>query len=106
MSVKPSSAEEEYFARVEAEKKRKLAVNQARKVAADERAKLAKLHHMRCPKCGMELSEIAYRGVLVDKCFNCHGVFLDDGELEKLASEEGAWGKMLRFFARKDYSGE
>ena len=40
---------------------------------------------MRCPKCGMELQTIEYRAVAIDKCFSCGGLYLDDGELEKIA---------------------
>ncbi|MFC1610167.1 zf-TFIIB domain-containing protein [Myxococcota bacterium] len=101
--VKPSSTEEEFFAREEAEKKRRLALDKAKEVAGKEREELQKLHYMRCPKCGMELNEIAYRGVLVDKCFHCYGIWLDDGEMEKLAGEDGYWSKVLGFFSRKDF---
>ena len=82
---KPSDTEEEYFARENAERMRKLAAEQKKSLAQDERDKLRQLHHMRCPKCGMELKEIDVRGVAVDRCFSCNGTFLDAGELEKLA---------------------
>lgn len=100
--VRPSSTEEEFFAREEAEKKRKLAVDKAKELAAKEKEELKKLHYMHCPKCGMELTEIAFRGVLVDKCFACHGLWLDDGEIEKLAGEDGTWAKVFGFFSRKE----
>lgn len=101
--VKPSSNEEEYFAREDAEKKRQMVLNRNKALAHDEQEALKKLHFMHCPRCGMELSELSLRGVVVDKCFNCHGVFLGEDELEKLAGHEGYWARMLRFFARKDY---
>ncbi len=108
LNVKPSEMEDEYFAREEAEKKRRLALEKAKKLAQAERDRLKALHHMHCPKCGMGLEEIGYQGVLIDKCFNCGGIFLDNGELEKLTGEhpEGYWARMLHFFARKDFSGE
>lgn len=87
--MKPSSAEEEYFAREEAEKKRKLAIEQQKKLAAAEKEKLKKAHFMHCPKCGMKMEEMAFRGVTIDRCFNCGGTYLDAGELEKLAGPEG-----------------
>jgi hypothetical protein len=37
---------------------------------------------MKCPKCGMELIEIDYRGIRVDRCSACLGTWLDAGELE------------------------
>lgn len=104
--VKPSSTEEEFFALEEAEKKRKLALENSKKVAEEERDELKKLHYMRCPKCGMALEEIAFRGILVDKCFSCHGVYFDRGEIEKLLGEDGTWHKVLGFFKRKEFDKE
>ena len=100
MSDKPSNTEEEYFARENAERLRKLAAEQKKALAAAEREALRKQHYMRCPKCGMELKEIAVRGVQVDRCFSCNGTWLDAGELEKLAKgQEGTvMGAVLRIF--------
>lgn len=88
---KPSHTEEEYFARVEAEKKKKLAEDGHRKLTEEEKNRLRALHWMHCPKCGMELHPIPFKGVTLDKCFACHGVYLDDGELEKIAGHEGGF---------------
>lgn len=89
--IKPSQTEEEYFARVEAEKKKKLAEDFKRKLTEAQQAELKALHWMHCPKCGMELQAVPFKGITIDKCFHCHGVFLDDGELEKVAGEEGGF---------------
>jgi hypothetical protein len=86
---KPSDTEEEYFARENAERMRMLAAEQKKSLAEGEREKLRQLHHMRCPKCGMELREITVRGVQVDRCFSCNGTWLDAGEIEKLAKGQG-----------------
>jgi hypothetical protein len=85
---KPSQQEEEYFAREEVEKKRKLALQQHAETEAREREALQKLHHMKCPKCGLDLHAITRGKVVVDTCFNCHGVWLDAGELERLLHGE------------------
>jgi hypothetical protein len=91
MSDKPSHSEDEYFAREDALKRQKLALEQQKQLAQSQKDELKKLHYMKCPKCGMDLHAISVRGVEVDKCFNCRGTFLDEGELEKLASpEQGA----------------
>jgi len=37
---------------------------------------------MKCPKCGMNLVEIEYRSIRVDRCSACEGVWLDSGELK------------------------
>lgn len=63
----------------------------------EQREQLKALHWMRCPKCGMALDEITFRGVRVDKCFGCGGVYLDDGELEQLAGKPG-WFEAMRYY--------
>ena len=96
---KPSEKEEEYFARQEFERKRKLAEERERKLKEEERARLKELHWMRCPKCGRELVEVEYRGVKIDKCTNCAGIWLDAGEMDQLAGKgEGVIGGLLRVF--------
>ena len=40
------------------------------------------------PKCGMELIEIDYKGIKVDKCSECEGAWLDAGELEAISRFE------------------
>ena len=82
---KPSNAEDEYFAREELKRKEQAKI----KKTHEEREDLKALHWMRCPKCGAELQEILFRDVSIDRCAECHGVFLDRGELEQLAGEEG-----------------
>ena len=88
MPVKPTDKEEEFFARKEWERKRKVAHEHEEHLKAAERTKLKELHWMHCPKCGMELVEITYRGLKVDQCSSCSGVWLDAGELDALASAE------------------
>ncbi len=104
---KPSSTEEEYFAREEIEKKRKLAIQQSQSMAVQAREDLKKLHYMKCPKCGMDLQTLTRRDVDIDTCFNCHGIFLDAGELERLMNQSGTensgkWmGAVLNLFKGK-----
>ncbi len=87
----PSKPEDEYFSKIEAEKKKKLSEEIKQALDAEERKKLKEAHWMHCPKCGMDLHAVVFRGVTVDKCFGCQGVFLDDGELEKIAGEESGF---------------
>ena len=99
MPVKPSDNEEEYFARQQAELKRKLAIESQAKIKAEEREREQSLHFMKCPKCGMPLTEIAFGDIHVDKCFNCEGIWLDNGEVEKIQEKEaGFLGKVLNVF--------
>jgi Zn-finger nucleic acid-binding protein len=39
-----------------------------------------------CPRCALAMGVIVYEtsGVLIDKCSNCHGIWLDHGEFEKI----------------------
>ena len=88
MAWKPSEKEEEYFARMEFERKKKLEEEKHRKLKEEDKKRLKELHYMRCPKCGMELIEIDYKGIKVDKCSECEGVWLDAGELEAISKFE------------------
>lgn len=101
MPVKPSEMEEEYFARLELERKKKAEVEKQRRLAAEEKARLKELHHMHCPKCGMNLTEIQYQNIKVDKCFQCNGVWLDAAELEAISIfEKGGMDKVFSFFKK------
>jgi uncharacterized protein len=42
-----------------------------------------------CPVCQGAMKEINKNGVLIDTCSQCRGVWLDRGELEKLATVVG-----------------
>ncbi len=96
---KPSEKEEEYFARQEFERRKRLAEEREGKLKEEERTRLKELHWMRCPKCGRELIELEYRGVKIDKCTNCAGIWLDAGELEQLSGQgEGFIGGLFRTF--------
>ncbi len=88
MPRKPSESEEEYFARIEYERRKKAEREKQEKLASAEKERLRRLHHMKCPKCGMDLLEIDYKSIKVDKCSGCEGVWLDPGELEAVANLE------------------
>lgn len=88
--------EEEYFMKKEKEllKKRE----EEKRIREEQRKK--ELTHMKCPKCGESLKEVAFQNILIDQCTGCSGVWLDPGELEALArQEEGSW--VSRFFKNK-----
>lgn len=88
MSLKPSLKEDEYFFRLEIERRKKAEQEKQAKINEDEKKKLQQLHYMHCPKCGAKLFEIDYKGIAVDKCSQCDGVWLDPGELEQVACLE------------------
>lgn len=87
---KPSDNEEEYFARQEYERLRKLAQKQAEQDEAEELRQRKELHFMHCPKCGGDLAEIEFRKVKIDKCTMCEGIWLDAGELDQILAKEDA----------------
>jgi uncharacterized protein len=88
MPVKPSEKEEEYFLKVEAARLKKIAEDRDKEMKKKERDEIKKLHWMHCPKCGHELETITIHHVDVDRCFHCNGLWLDDGEFEKLVKVE------------------
>ncbi|MFC2083556.1 zf-TFIIB domain-containing protein [Bacteroidota bacterium] len=100
MPIKPGEREEEYFAREEYELKKKIETENRARMEKEEKKRLKDLHYMRCPKCGMKLIEIDYRGIEVDKCSSCEGVWLDAGELELVSQLENVklekWFKAFR----------
>ncbi len=88
MTRKPTESEEEYFARIEFERKRKAEEDKQKRLAAEERKRLKDLHQMKCPKCGMDLIEVGYMKIRIDRCSACNGVWLDPGELEQVSRLE------------------
>ena len=103
MSDKHSKPEEEYFAKEEAEKAKRLKEKLREETEAEERERIKAACHMKCPKCGSPLHEGTFRGVRIDRCSVCGGVWLDAGELEKLAGEgdKSAITDSLGFFSGK-----
>ncbi len=81
-TVKPSQTEEDYFAREDAEKKRKLALKVHHEMAGDEARRLRELHRGHCPSCGQQMHEVKLRNVPVDICFACNGIFLEAKDVE------------------------
>ena len=82
MNEKPSANEEEYFARLEVERRPRVLEERQAKLKTEELERERALHLMKCPKCGMQLEEIAFGDVHVDKCFGYEGIWLDKGEMD------------------------
>ncbi len=103
MSDKHNKPEEEYFAKEEAEKAKRLKEKHREETEAEERERIKAICYMKCPKCGGQLHEVTFRGVSIDRCSSCGGVWLDAGELEKLAGEEdkSVITDILGFFSGK-----
>jgi uncharacterized protein len=97
---KPTTQEDEYFVKEDAEKKRRIALEMKKQLASDQQAALKQLHFMHCPKCGMKMQEVRYGKLDVDACFACGGVFLDKGEMDLIAQpqQKGIMGAILNWF--------
>ena len=101
MVWKPSEKEEEYFARMEFERRKKLEEEKHGKLKEEDKKRQKELHYMRCPKCGMELIEIDYKGIKVDKCSECEGVWVDAGELGAISKfEKTSLDKLFSVFKK------
>ena len=101
MLKKPSEQEEEYFARIEFEKRKQIEEEKQKKMIEEEKKRLRELHFMRCPKCGMKLIEIDYKNIKVDKCSGCDGIWLDAGELEAVSKlEKSGMDKLFGVFKK------
>jgi len=101
MLNKPSEQEEEYFARIEFEKRKQIEQEKQKKLIEEEKKRLRELHFMRCPKCGMQLIEIDYKNIKVDKCSGCDGIWLDAGELGAISKlEKSGMDKLFGVFKK------
>jgi uncharacterized protein with PIN domain len=81
---KPSRNEDEYFAKLEAERLERKRKEQAALANDSER----KSHYMRCPKCGGHLETVEFHRVQVDRCPDCAGIWLDNGEIDAVVAHE------------------
>ncbi|MGE5283363.1 MAG: zf-TFIIB domain-containing protein [Actinomycetota bacterium] len=96
MARKTSESEEEYFARLEFERRKQVEEKKHLQMAAEEKRQRQELHYMHCPKCGMKLIEVDYKSLKIDRCSACDGVWLDAGELEAAVDlEKGLLGRIF-----------
>lgn len=91
MDERGKALENEYFRRKEQE------------VIEKMRAKLASeskdASHMNCPKCDGKLVETNYESIKMDVCNQCHGVWLDAGELAQILHKEEGESWFGRLFS-------
>lgn len=85
---KPSKPEDEFIHREEVHEISRTRAQKAKELATQERANAQELHYMKCPKCGGDLAPEISHAIEIDRCTDCAGVWLDDGELERLAGED------------------
>ena len=76
--------EEDYF-----RKKNQEAIEKLReKMKVAEQARAAGQSTNRCPRCPGTLVEIKFEDVMIDRCDNCGGVWLDPGEFGQLVQKD------------------
>ena len=85
---------------------------QSVEASSRDKAKGVPEQQRRCPRCGDQWMDkvffLAYTDILLDHCENCHGFWLDGGELElinenlsQLKAERGffdKWGELIARF--------
>lgn len=91
MEDRANALENEYFRRQEQELIEKMRA----KIASEN----ADVSQQNCPKCpDSKLVETSYENVTIDVCGNCHGIWLDAGELAQIVNKDegkGWFGRML-----------
>ena len=91
MEDRAHALENEYFRRKEQE----LIEKTRSRINSDD----ARRTGMKCPKCDGTLHETDFETVKIEVCGNCHGVWLDAGELAQIAHHETEnKGWLGRFF--------
>ena len=73
--------ESEYFHKIETR------LIEQMQVAAREKL-VCELCRNRCPKCGAQLQAMEFRGVPLDKCPSCAGVWLGPRDLQILSEKD------------------
>jgi len=86
--VKRPHPDNGYFSKVDTEKRHKIAMEKRARLAKEELEHLKKLHRMRCGTCGWELETVIYRGIPINRCFNCGSALLEADSIEKFCGKD------------------
>lgn len=95
---------EEYFYRKDQELIRKLREKADAERKRKETEHRKAMHWMKCPKCGSSMQEVELYHIKVDRCTECHGIYLDKEELEiliKMQKKEDFLTRLTRRWAEK-----
>ena len=98
---KPSQVEDEYFARENAERLRKLHYEEQKRLRQSEKDALRRLHSGRCSSCGALMVPEQAADVRFLHCPACGGAFLDKGAWDFLhghAEPHTVMGAVLNWF--------
>ena len=105
MKYQNTTSEDEYFYRLNQEliEKQRVKLDADRK--KQEEVAMKADHWMKCPKCGHDMEEVSYSGLMIDRCTSCSGLYFDNGELElllKAQKPEGFLGSLKGLFEIKN----
>ena len=102
MNMSDRNSEEEYFQRLDAERRAALKAQFDAESAEIEEEERKKRHFHKCGKCGSDMQTLGYRGIEIERCDACGAVLLDPGELESLAGDDqsGVLTNLFSVFSR------
>ncbi len=89
----PRDVEDQYFFKEDLEKIKELRKKLDTKRSEEDKNQRMETHWMKCPKCGSGLEEINHSDVMIDRCPDCKGIWLDKGELELLTEGDARFTK-------------
>jgi uncharacterized protein len=98
---KRNNQEEEYFAREDAERIRKLHAEEQSRLKQSEKEALRKLHAGRCSECGALMVPEKISGATILHCPACGGAFLDRASWDYIhahAEPHTVMGSVLNWF--------
>ena len=98
---KPSKTEDEYFAREDAERIRKLHAEEMTRMSAAQREALKRQHGGRCANCGAIMVPERVEGLTILHCPNCGGAYLDRRTWDLIhahAEPDSIMGAVLNWF--------
>jgi Zn-finger nucleic acid-binding protein len=96
MPVKPTESEEAYFARLEMACRTHALAAQESRATEEERQRLLAVAKHHCPKWGAPLVTLHHRGVEIEQCSHCQGVWLDRGALEQVLAKRARPGVLCQ----------
>jgi hypothetical protein len=85
---KPPDTEKKYFGKIDAQKRRRIADEKKTKEQLEELKRLRCLHWHKCPECGFDMEQAAFKGTSILNCHHCGGAFLNSETLDELCGGE------------------
>ncbi len=91
--------EDAYFAEHDREliAKKRTELDESRKIQQEKSEHGA--YWMVCPKCGGQMEELEFHGIMIDKCKSCGGIYFDQGEVDLLIEHTTGGGFFKRLFS-------